>query len=120
MAEMGLSARTRENDGGTARTLAGSVRDYAIHYTGIVGVPSFAPYLLFFVLVLVDLEQAAQGCDGVFPRRDPVGVVRDRQLVALDELLRQFDEGELVGDWVFVNRMLHAFDTSSAVYRSDG
>jgi hypothetical protein len=32
VAEVGLSARTRDS-GGTARTLAGSVRTYAIHYT---------------------------------------------------------------------------------------
>jgi hypothetical protein len=32
MAEVGLSARTRETRG-TARTLAGSVRSYEIHYT---------------------------------------------------------------------------------------
>jgi hypothetical protein len=43
---MGLSARTRETDGGTARTLAGSVRDYAIHYTGIVDVAYLARRIL--------------------------------------------------------------------------
>jgi hypothetical protein len=34
MAEVGLSARTHDKRG-TARTLAGSVRYYAIHYTAI-------------------------------------------------------------------------------------
>ena len=57
MAEMGLSARTREKDGSTARTLAGSVRDYVIHYTGTVDVAYFAPnshgsvYLMFYTLL---------------------------------------------------------------------
>jgi hypothetical protein len=43
MAEMGLSARTRTTVGSTARTLAGSVRDYAAQYRGIVDVAYSAP-----------------------------------------------------------------------------
>jgi hypothetical protein len=39
-------------------------------------------------------------------------------LVALDKVHGYFDEGELVRDRVFENRMLHAFDATSAVYRS--
>lgn len=82
---VGAHPRTRR---GTARTLAGSVREYAIHYTGMVDVAYFAPNQrssVYLVSRNAFLSPAARSASS--PHQSPLGRSDERFRVSSLEVL---------------------------------